>query len=50
MAVLAAAIGALAVMGGLSASLTWDTPSGPSIVAVAVVLFAASILARRATA
>ncbi len=50
MAVLAAAIGALAVMGGLSASLTWDTPSGPSVVAVAVTLFAASILARRATA
>jgi zinc transport system permease protein len=50
MAVLAAVMGALAVMGGLSASLLWDTPSGPSVVAVAVVLFAASLLLRRARA
>jgi zinc transport system permease protein len=50
MALLAALVGALAVMGGLSASLLWDTPSGPSVVAVAVLLFAASLLLRRARA
>lgn len=50
MAALAAAIGALAVLGGLMASLTWDTPSGPSVVAVAVAFFAASLLLRRVNA
>lgn len=39
MAALAALIGALAVVLGLFASLHWDTPSGPSIVVAAVVLF-----------
>ena len=39
MAVLAAVVGGLAVMGGLFASLQFNTPSGPSIVAVALVLF-----------
>ena len=43
MAVLAIVGGGLAVAGGLAASLTWDTPSGPSIVAVALTLFAASL-------
>jgi hypothetical protein len=38
MAALAVAIGALAVLGGLRASLIWDTPAGPSIVAVAAVV------------
>jgi zinc transport system permease protein len=37
--------GMLAIAGGIGASLTWDTPSGPSIVATAVVLFAASLAA-----
>ncbi len=47
MAAWAAAFGALAVIGGLNASLTWDTPAGPSIVVVAFVLFlAAGILSR----
>jgi zinc transport system permease protein len=39
MALGAAAVGALATTGGLAASLTWDTPAGPSIVVVATVLF-----------
>lgn len=44
MAVLASLIGALAVAGGLFGSLTYDTPSGPSIVVAATVLFLASLL------
>lgn len=44
MAVLAAAIGALAVIGGLFGSLEWDTPAGPSIVVAALCLFVLSIL------
>ena len=43
MAVLAAAIGALSVIGGLSGSLAWDTPSGPSIVVAALILFLFSV-------
>jgi len=39
MAVLAAFVGVLAVVGGLFGSLQWDTPSGPSIVVMAMVLF-----------
>ena len=39
MAVLASGIGALAVVGGLFASLQWDTPTGPSIVVAATILF-----------
>ncbi len=39
MAALAAAVGILAVLGGLWASLQFDTPAGPSIVAAAAVLF-----------
>jgi zinc transport system permease protein len=39
MAVGAAAVGSLAVGGGLWASWTWDTPSGPSIVVTALLLF-----------
>jgi zinc transport system permease protein len=40
MAVFAALIGALAVGGGLAASLAWDLPAGPAVVATAVLLFA----------
>lgn len=43
MAMLAIGIGLLAVVGGIGASLTWDTPSGPSIVATAAVLFVLSL-------
>lgn len=42
MAALASVIGTTSVVLGLSASATWDTPSGASIVLAAVVLFALS--------
>ena len=42
MAALAALTGTLAVLGGLMASLQWDTPSGPSVVIAAATLFALS--------
>lgn len=44
MAVVASLIGAIAVIGGLFGSLTYDTPSGPSIVVAAVILFVISLL------
>ncbi|MGB0682219.1 MAG: zinc ABC transporter permease subunit ZnuB [Magnetovibrionaceae bacterium] len=43
MAVLAALVGCLAVVGGLFGSLEWDTPSGPSIVVAALLLFIVSL-------
>ena len=43
MAVIAALLGALAVAGGLFGSLSYNTPSGPSIVVAALVLFVLSI-------
>ena len=46
MAVCASLAGCLAVIGGLAGSLTWDLPSGPAIVAVAVMLFAAALAVR----
>lgn len=45
MAIGAAVIGAIAVLAGLFASLQWDTPSGPSVVAAAAFLFALSLIA-----
>ncbi len=42
MAVLASLAGAIAVVGGLEASLAWDSPSGPSIVVAAFALFLAA--------
>lgn len=39
MAILATALGSLAVVGGILASLSWDSPAGPSIVVACVVLF-----------
>ena len=45
MALIASAIGCLAVAGGLSGSLRWDSPAGPSIVVAAAVLFTAVTLA-----
>lgn len=44
MAVLAALIGIAAVIAGLYGSLNFDTPSGPSIVVAALLLFLASLL------
>ncbi len=40
----AAAIGAVSVVLGLLASLYLDTPSGPSIVVVATIIFAATLV------
>jgi zinc transport system permease protein len=47
MAVLASILGILAVIGGLSGSLYFDTPSGPSIVVAAMLLFLAGLAAGR---
>jgi zinc transport system permease protein len=44
MAVIAALVGAVAVAGGLFGSLNYDTPSGPSIVVAAVILFVLAII------
>jgi len=46
MAVVAAGLGALASVLGLLGSLWLDTPSGPSIVVAAALIFAVSLLAR----
>jgi zinc transport system permease protein len=43
MALIAALIGAGSVIGGLQASLRYDTPAGPSIVALAAIAFALSV-------
>ena len=43
MAVFAAVLGAIAVLTGLFGSLQWDTPSGPSIVVAALILFVLSL-------
>ena len=40
MAVMASVIGGVAVLGGLAASLRFDSPAGPSIVAAAALIFA----------
>ncbi len=44
MALGAAAVGALSAIGGLMASLTWDTPAGPSIVVAATGLFVVGLV------
>jgi zinc transport system permease protein len=43
MAAVAAVLGAIAVVGGLFGSRTWDTASGPSIVVMALIIFLASL-------
>ena len=48
MAAGAVAVGAVSVLAGLWASLQWDTPAGPSIVAAAALIFAALLPVRRA--
>ena len=50
MAVAAALIGCLSVALGLGASLLWDLPSGPAIVAAATGLFAAATVVPRGVA
>jgi zinc transport system permease protein len=47
MALLAAGIGAVAAVGGMQAAYSFDTPSGPTIVCGAAILFAASALTSR---
>lgn len=44
MAIMAAVLGVISVIGGLYSSLHWDTPSGPSIVVMALVLFIITLL------
>jgi zinc transport system permease protein len=44
MALGASLCGCIAVLGGISASWFWDTPTGPSIVVVAALLFAVGSL------
>lgn len=44
MAVFSAIIGSLSVVGGMWASLTWDTPAGPSIVVTAALIFTLTYL------
>jgi zinc transport system permease protein len=44
MAALATLLGSLSVIGGLGMSLAYDTPTGPSIVVVALILFLVSIV------
>ncbi|MFK4822413.1 zinc ABC transporter permease subunit ZnuB [Ochrobactrum quorumnocens] len=44
MAVMASAIGAIGVIGGLYGSVEFDTPSGPSIVVAALAIFILSLL------
>ncbi len=46
MALAATIIGAVSVIGGLQASLVWDSPTGPSIVCVAAILFVLSSAVR----
>jgi len=48
MAVCAAIIASIAALGGLGASYQWDTPTGPTIIAVAALLFLAAQLGGRA--
>jgi zinc transport system permease protein len=43
MAMLAAGAGVLSVVGGIAASMAWDWPAGPAIVAAATLLFVASL-------
>jgi zinc transport system permease protein len=43
MAAVAALLGAIAVVGGLFGSKTWDTASGPSIVVMALIVFVLSL-------
>jgi zinc transport system permease protein len=45
MAILAAAVGALAVTSGIAASMLWDVPAGPSIVLAAAAVFLVSLAA-----
>jgi zinc transport system permease protein len=39
MAVIAAIVGLCSIISGLSASFYWNTPTGPTMIAAAIVLF-----------
>lgn len=43
----ATVIGAISVLGGLWASLWFDTPAGPSIIAISALIYAASLVSYR---
>lgn len=45
MAGIAAGVGAIAAAGGVAGSLAWDTPTGPSIVVAAALLFVLGLVA-----
>ncbi len=47
MAVMAVLIGAVASIGGLFASLQWDTPAGPSIVMAAAAVFMMTVILKK---
>ena len=47
MAIFASIVGSIAVLSGLSSSIIWDTPAGPSIVTAAAMLFILSLPARK---
>jgi zinc transport system permease protein len=44
MAIIASFVGLLSLIGGLGISLQWDTPTGPSIIVMATVLFMLGII------
>ncbi|SFJ82333.1 metal ABC transporter permease [Celeribacter neptunius] len=46
MALIATGIGALSVLGGIEAAFAFDTPTGPTIVCIAALIFALANLAR----
>ena len=47
MAVLASLIGGISALGGLQASFLFDSPTGPSIVTLAVIFFVLSLMLGR---
>ena len=49
MAIMAGVIGVVAVVGGLYGSLTWDTPSGPSVIVAGLMCFLAANLGKYMT-
>ncbi len=50
MVILSAIIGVISVIAGISASLLWDTPSGPSIVVAALSMFFVTVISGRGKA
>ena len=46
MAVTSMVLGVMSALGGLKAALIWNTPVGPTIVCVSVMLFALAVIGR----